>query len=164
MTEDLFDAADAERVRSVQVGALDVVRGLPVILWVQLLVHIIFPVGPFHRACWFNTEMGTKDGCINRLRRFDQVPNLKMVPSPKIKSVGRQVDAVSHLELLPLKAGQSKQSLGVAIFIQRFKHLRFFLFSLFSGPNTADAEPEGANSHQEDDKDTVGEALDRMLT
>lgn len=82
-----------------------------------------------------------------------------MVPSPKIKCIGRQVDAVSHLELLPLKAGQSKQSLGVAIFIQRFKYLRYFLFSLFSSPNTADAEPEGTNSHQQDDENTVGEAL-----
>lgn len=62
VTEDLFDAADPERVWSVQVWALDVVWRLPVIFWIKLLIHVIFPMGAFHRAGWFNTGLGAKDG------------------------------------------------------------------------------------------------------
>ncbi len=69
-------------------------------------------------------------------------------PLPEIKSIRRQIDAVSHLELKPFKAGQSIQSLGVTVFVhQWFKSTRYFLFFSFFSPSTAATEPKLKAEH-----------------
>lgn len=58
-----------------------------------------------------------------------------------MKSIRRQVDTVSHPELLPLEAGKSIQSLGVIIFIlQGFKWTGGLLLFLLVDPDAAAAE------------------------
>lgn len=52
---DLFNASNTEWLRSIQIGSLDVVRGLPVVFWIKVLIHILFPVRTFHWACSFHT-------------------------------------------------------------------------------------------------------------
>lgn len=51
---DLFNASDTEWLRCIQIGSLNVVRGLPVVFWIKVLIHIIFPVRTFHWACSFH--------------------------------------------------------------------------------------------------------------
>lgn len=73
---------------------------------------------------------------------------ISLFRSPEIKRLRRQVDTVSHPELLSLKAGQSIQSLGVFVFmVQGLKYTRRFPLLLFIGPHAAATVPETKVAH-----------------